>query len=130
MAFTYTNSPATVRRDAIRLLIFDVVAAEKKLDDEQIDYFLAASTNDYAVAANACLAIAARAAEDVSSSIATIREEAQQRFEHYRTLGASYFYTANGMAPDGSRNLPLKPLAILPGNTVTVPPFFTRSVPE
>lgn len=130
MTFTYTNTPLTSRRDALRLLTFDTDATSVKLQDEQLDYFLGKSANDYLAAAQACLAIAAKAAEDVSASVGTLREEAQQRFDHYRALAESYFWTGQGGAPGGQSGIGTLPLGILPANPLPVDPFFTRTIPE
>ena len=67
MAWTYTNAPATVERDAVRLLCGDTNSADQLVSDEEIAYFLATEAGVSMAAASACEAIAAKLARKEGS---------------------------------------------------------------
>lgn len=74
MAFTYTDDPANVPRDAVRLLVGDTDADDAKLSDSEISYFLGQADEEaYGAAAIAARAIAAKFAAEVSSSFDAVR---------------------------------------------------------
>lgn len=60
MAWTYTDSPATVPRDAVRLLTGDTDSLDPLLTDAEIAFYLSENgSNIYRAASEACKAIAA-----------------------------------------------------------------------
>lgn len=61
MAFTYADTPESVPRDAVRLLIGDTDSGDALLSDAEIAFYLAENgNNEYRAASEACKAIAAK----------------------------------------------------------------------
>lgn len=64
MTFTYTNNPATVNRDAVRMLLNDTSSSDVLLQDEEITFLLNAKPNVWLAASAGAAAIASRFARD------------------------------------------------------------------
>jgi hypothetical protein len=87
MAWTYTNNPAAVPRDAVRLLIGDTDTTDQKVTDEGIAFFLAQANNDtYLAAALAARSIAAGFATDVDTKFETVSSNYSQLSKNYYEL--------------------------------------------
>jgi len=87
MTWTYTI-PWTGDRDRIRSMIGDTDHLLAKLQDEEIDSYLALSpANIYVAAAQCCYAIAAKNAPRVSQSVVSSSIGADEIFRAYMALG-------------------------------------------
>lgn len=87
MAWTYTNNPAAVPRDAVRLLIGDTDTTDQKVTDEGIAFFLAQTGNDiYLAAALAARSIAAGFSTDVDTKFESVSSSYGQLSENYYKL--------------------------------------------
>lgn len=132
MTFTFTNA-GSGRKDMVRVLIGDTDSTAPLLQDEDINALLLHSTSDWSVASEACMTIASKLARDVRSVLGPLREEGQQRYEHYVSLAERYAAIAGipvpaeagagGAAPGRVRGL------LRSQDPVSVP-FFTRTRPQ
>jgi homoserine dehydrogenase len=87
MAWTYTNNPAAVPRDAVRLLIGDTDTTDQKVTDEAIAFFLAEASDDvYGAAALSARSIAAKYATEVDSKFETVSANYSQLSKNYYEL--------------------------------------------
>lgn len=87
MAWTYTNNPAAVPRDAVRLLVGDTDTTDQKVTDEGIAFFLAQTGNDtYLAAALAARSIAAGFATDVDTKFESVSSSYSQLSDNYYKL--------------------------------------------
>lgn len=84
MAWSYAPGQST--RDRVRRLIGDVVQDDPLLQDEELDDFLISFPNIYRAGAEACRAIAAEFARDVSFSFEGMSLQAQARYRHFLEL--------------------------------------------
>ena len=70
MTWTYTEDPVGISRDAVRLLIGDVVVSEPQISDEAIMFALSECLNDnYAAGAYCCRLIGAKYARLVDTEV-------------------------------------------------------------
>ncbi|HLS55751.1 MAG TPA: hypothetical protein VK052_06720 [Zeimonas sp.] len=88
MAWTYDADPTTNPRDAVRLLLGDTDPDDPQLSDAELDYLLAQQHRPLAAAAAGAELLAARYAREVDLQIGDTREQASQRWQHYRALAA------------------------------------------
>jgi len=102
MAWTNPQTDTDARRAKIRTNLGDVDDTAPLVTDETLARYLTDSTNDYQVTSNVALAIAGQFAVEVSNAVGPLKEEAQQRWEHFRQMWADYYKLANGIPPDGS----------------------------
>jgi len=87
MAWTYTNDPANVPRDAVRLLVGDTDTTDQKITDEAIAFFLAQAGDDtYGAAALSARSIAAKFAVEVDTKFETVSSNSSQLSENYYAL--------------------------------------------
>lgn len=117
MAWTYTDTPATVPRDAVRLAIGDTDSADPQpVSDAEIAYFLTESNADVpaaaAMAADKLAAYYARQADTSNGSLsigasarsaAFAKLAARIRARRGAASGASMF--AGGLSISGKENL-------------------------
>lgn len=87
MAWTYTNNPANVPRDAVRLLVGDTDTTDQKATDEAIAFFLAQAGDDtYLAAALTARSIAAIYAVYVDTKVESVSTDYGQLSENYYKL--------------------------------------------
>ena len=87
MAWTYTNDPANVPRDAVRLLVGDIDTTDQKITDEAIAFFLDQAGEDtYGAAALAARSIAATYAVEVDSRFESVSANYSQLSKNYYEL--------------------------------------------
>lgn len=130
MAFTYTDSPASVPRDAVRLLIGDTDSADPLLSDAEVAFYLSENgSNNYRAAIEACRAIAAKLSRRPDHAVGRVIVSYQQRAKDYLALAetirqkwlmATTSPYAGGISLDDKQSQE--------ENTDRVPPFFTRNL--
>lgn len=105
MTWTYTSDPVTNFRDQVRLLIQDVNAERKLIDDEVIDFWLGRLMPIYddtlAVAAQVCDTISARFASEVSQSgdgVSVSLDQLQQKYTELATSLRAQYERISGTA--------------------------------
>lgn len=87
MAWTYTNDPANVPRDAVRLLVGDTDTDDQKVTDEAIAFFLDQAGDDtYLAAALSARSIAASYAVEVDTKFESVSSDYSQLSENYYKL--------------------------------------------
>jgi len=87
MAFTYTDDPANVPSDAVRMLVGDTVEADEKLSDASVAFFLAQTDDDvYLAATLAARAIGAFFATEVNTKFESVSSDYGQLSENYYKL--------------------------------------------
>jgi hypothetical protein len=87
MTWTYTNDPANVPRDAVRLLVGDTDTNDQKLTDETIAFFLTQAGDDtYLAAALSARSIAASFAVEVDTKFESVSSDYSQLSENYYKL--------------------------------------------
>jgi hypothetical protein len=87
MTWTYTNDPANVPRDAVRLLVGDTDTNDQKLTDEAIVFFLTQAGDDtYLAAALSARSIAASFAVEVDTKFESVSSDYSQLSENYYKL--------------------------------------------
>ena len=137
MTWSSPDNPSTVRRDAIRVLVGDVLLADQQIQDDGLAYFLAKyPDDDYQCASYVCLSIAGRYARQMDSAAGPAKASFEKRLAHYRDLAQLYWNAFTGLPPDGATGggatLDPAAFALAMPETVDVaivPPFFTRSWP-
>lgn len=88
MAWTYSDSVATAK-DKVRFRIGDTINADPQLTDGEINYLLTSASNDVLEASRqACLAIAAKYARQVTKSMGQTSIQLTQRKAHYTEMAA------------------------------------------
>lgn len=86
-SFSYTGSPGSSNRDAVRFRIGDVNPDDPLLYDEEIDYCLSQKSDNIVMACILAIdGILARLTRDVDQSTGSISESLSQQMEHYRSL--------------------------------------------
>ena len=93
----YSGAPATVAADALKLWIGDLSTSSsgELLKSAECSYLIATFGSAIAAAPYACDVVAAMFADQVDKSVGDLRLAAQQKFEHYSTLGSSLRRTAS-----------------------------------
>lgn len=87
MAWTYTNDPASVPRDAVRLLVGDTDTDDQKITDEAIAFFLSQASDDtYSAAALSARSIAAKYAVEVDTKFESVSSDYSQLSKNYYEL--------------------------------------------
>lgn len=87
MAWTYTNDPANVPRDAVRLLVGDTDTTDQKITDEAIAFFLSQASDDvYGAAALSARSIAAGYAVEVDGRFESVSANYSQLSKNYYEL--------------------------------------------
>lgn len=91
MTWTYSNSPSSSNRDAIRVLLGDTNSSDPLLTDEEIAFFLAQFPgNIYSAAAMGAQAIAAKYARlATEKEVGDLRIEYGLRHEHFLALSGT-----------------------------------------
>lgn len=102
MVWTDPATDTNARRSLVRIKVGDSQADEPLVTDATMDLYLAASPNDNLVASEICLAIAGGFAREVKDQVGPLREEAEQKFEHYHQLWEDFAVLALGAPPGGS----------------------------
>lgn len=90
-SWTYTDSPSSVPRDAVRLLLGDTDPSKPlPLTDNAVAYALAQEGNDLNLAASRCAAqLSAHYSRQVDTSNGALSVSASQRAEAFRKLAAT-----------------------------------------
>lgn len=86
MAWTYTDSPSTVPRDAVRWLVGDTNTADQQVTDAEVDFALDSSSSSGQAAAMVARALAAKYARQADKSVGDLSISASQRSKAYRDL--------------------------------------------
>lgn len=99
---TYTNDPASVDLDRVRLEVGDTECATAYLSDAEIELYLEEEPNVLRAAARAAGAIAAKCARRIDFGQGSVRKSASQLREHYVELEAALDRRASlaGVAPE------------------------------
>lgn len=131
MAFTFTSDPASSRRDRLRLMVGDIDSTDPLMQDASVDYYLSLSlTSDTTVAYLMCSAICGILARQISAAVGPLREEAQQKWEHYFRLTGMFYSLSQGGSPvPGVSGIGSAP-PLINASDETVLPFFTRLFPR
>lgn len=109
MSWTYTNSPETVPRDAVRLAIGDTDDSDQQLSDEEIAYFLSLNENDVILAsADAADALSAQYSRMAVEEVGDSEQDLSKKAQNYRLL-ADRLRARNEAGENGSEeeNVPL-----------------------
>ena len=115
MTWTYSGNPATSTRDEVRFLIQDTDTNDQQLQNEEIDYLIAAYGDPYGAAVAACSALLGRLASLSSESkkvgdlsltrvygMAVAKYEAMIKYlerERFRRFPASPVVNPNALLP-------------------------------
>lgn len=86
MSWTYTNDPANVQRDELRLLIGDIDDSDPQLTDEELDYYLAEEGNVAGAAVAAVRGLIALYSRQADKAVGDLRLSYSQRSKGYQTL--------------------------------------------
>lgn len=107
MTFTYTNSPATVRRDRIRRMIGDTLSADPLLSDEELaDFMEQHPDDDVLCAAEVCEAIAAGFARDAVSYVGDLNNSPALKADNYLKIARAL---RKRIEAEGSEQRPVRP---------------------
>lgn len=85
---TWSYTPGSTDKDAVRLYIGDTVSTDPQLTDEEVAIYLAAYPDPIMAASAACMALAARYARQVDKSLGQLSISASQRSKAYVELSA------------------------------------------
>ncbi|HET8628784.1 MAG TPA: hypothetical protein VFL91_15285 [Thermomicrobiales bacterium] len=137
MSWSPPTNPATVRQDAIRVLVGDVLASDEQIQDEQLAYFLARyPDDDYQCASFVAGAIAGRYARQMDSGVGPAKVNFEKRMQHFLGLAQYLWNVWQGLPPDGSAAGGVGALdaaaliaATDQSEVAAVEPFFTRAWP-
>ncbi len=86
MSWTYTNAPATVTLDALRLEIGDTNTADQQLSNEELNYLLTREGSHFGAAIAATRLLIAKFARLVDKSVGDLSLSYSQRLSSYSAL--------------------------------------------
>lgn len=86
MGWTYSNTPNTVQRDAVRWLTGDTDTADQQITDEEVTYAIAQAPNTYMAAALVAEALAAKYSRKADRTVGDISLRSSQQADAYREL--------------------------------------------
>lgn len=86
MSFTYTHSPTTSDRDAVRLTLGDTDSGDPLLYDTEIDYYLTQGGSVVQASVLGCEAILARLARRVNVTVKGVSKDLTDQYTHYEAL--------------------------------------------
>lgn len=94
MTWSYASDAANDPKDAVRLLVGDIVSTKPLVQDEDIEYALvlfppATGKPAWLAAAYICDAIAGVLARKIQQSVGSLAQAGEQQFEHYKELAAN-----------------------------------------
>ena len=95
MTWTYTNSPATIERDEVRLLVGDTDSNDPQLTDEEVAYFISEEGSVGGAALAAVRALIAKFARLVNKSVGDLSLGYGQRLANYEVLETRLLRRAN-----------------------------------
>lgn len=131
MTWSYnTNLLSSNPKDAVRLLIGDVLSTDPQLQDEEINYLVSSRGTLYGAAADCCRAMAAKFSRSVDQQAGTSKNAYSQMAKAY-TLKASEFETKavlNGAAMPYAGGISLSDKQTQDLNTDRVQPQFTIGI--
>jgi len=107
VTWEYSGDPADSPKDEVRFLIQDVDddPDKQEMQDEEIDYLLAAAGNAADAATAAARVLAARYAGKVSKAVGDLRLELSDKTKNYREL-ATFLAKGGGVAGVAARPVP------------------------
>ncbi len=128
MSFSYDSSALAAPLNHLRFMTQDTDASDYLLEDEEINYVMAVTTNIYRAAAKLCRAIAAKLLRETVLDAGVVKIEQQAaRAREMRLLADQYddeALRAEATFIDGSAS----PGAIILTETPSCPPAFTRDL--
>jgi len=87
MSWSYGNDPANSELDAVRLLLGDTDINDQQLSDEELNYFISATSDVYSAAALASRSLASKYARLVESrEVGDLKLEFGARYQRYLDL--------------------------------------------
>lgn len=100
MTWSYSGDPSSSPKDAIRFTIGDTISKDPILQDEEINYILAANTSVDDAAYAACLGIVARYSRLADTTSGKEKIAYSQKLKQYRQLADTLWGNAgNTIAP-------------------------------
>jgi len=105
MAFTWNGDPAASTLEAIRWHIDDIVEANAKFTDAEINYAYAQEGSVFGAAALLCEQLASKYAEDVSRSLGPLRIDLTALAEKYEAKAANFRKRAQAYATPYAGNI-------------------------
>lgn len=126
----YPNLLSTQAKDAVRLLIGDVVASDQQMQDEEIVFFVSSRGTLYGAAAECCRALAAKFGRSVDQTAGSTKNMYSQMSKAY-TAAAIYFESKSAMAGGGmpySGGISLSDKQTQQLNEDRVVPIFTKGM--
>ncbi len=132
----YTNSPSTLSRDAVRLLVGDISTstASEWLADTDYTFFLANTPNIYIaaqLASNSLAALFGSGDNSVSrKKVGDLEIESGEKAavaEHYRALAQKYGRMAAAQIVPSAGGISASEKAAAEADSDRVPPFFKRN---
>lgn len=128
MAFTYTDDPENVARDAVRLLVGDTDSSDPLLSDAEVAFYLSENgSNNYRAGSEACKAIAAKLARlpDLKTGRVTISNS--DRAKAFLDLADKLARKALSFVAPYAGGISKADKETQEENTDRVEPFFTRT---
>lgn len=98
MTWTYTASPSTSNRDAVRILVGDIDTNNQLVSDEIIDWMLSTNSTNEMAAADVAEHLAAKFSVQVNTSNMSLSISAGQRAAAYYALAKNLRYQRNDKA--------------------------------
>jgi len=86
MTWTYAGDPAASTLAAVRFLIGDTDTNDQQLQDAEINFAIAATSDKYTAAIFCAQSLAAKYSRLCDTAIESVRVSANQQYEHYRGL--------------------------------------------
>ena len=133
MSWSYNPSLlASSAKDAVRLLIGDVVSCDPQMQDEEIAYFVSSRGTLYGAAAECCRSMAAKFSRSVDQQAGTTKLAYSQMAKAY-TVKAIEFETKatlSGAALPYSGGISLNDKEMQELNTDRVEPVFSKGMDD
>lgn len=108
MAWTYSNDPANVPRDAVRFLVGDTDTSDQKVTDEEISFALLEANEDvYAGAAICARALSAKYARRVDVEFDGVSHKYSQLSKSYMDLARKLENQSKAMGGNSAIGAPL-----------------------
>lgn len=86
MAWTYAGDPAASTLAAVRFLIGDTDTNDQQLQDAEINFAIAATSDEYTAAIFCAQSLAAKYSRLCDTAIESVKVSANQQYDHYKSL--------------------------------------------
>lgn len=96
MTWEYTGDPLVSAKDEVRFLVGDTIESDPLMQDEEIDYLVAEFGSPTLAAANACQALSAKFARQVTKAVGDLKIDLSDRAKAFQAQADRLFLASGG----------------------------------